>query len=157
MERWDILSEEKEIVGVCDKGHLPEGRFHRIVHLWTVSEGKFLLTKRAQGKHHGGLWETTGGSVRSGESPSEAARREAEEETGLHPLCLRFLWERAYGDAFVSVFATEYTGEKPRLREGETTAYRFASPDELRALNERGECMPFTYEEELFALLCPTI
>ncbi|MDX1388670.1 MAG: (deoxy)nucleoside triphosphate pyrophosphohydrolase [Acidobacteriota bacterium] len=42
-----------------------------------------LVARRAPDQHLGGLWEFPGGKIRSGEDPSDAARRELREETGL--------------------------------------------------------------------------
>jgi 8-oxo-dGTP pyrophosphatase MutT (NUDIX family) len=43
-------------------------------------EGRLLLAQKVDG----GQWGTVGGAVEPGESPREAAVREAREETGLH-------------------------------------------------------------------------
>ena len=46
--------------------------------------GNVLLVRRSLSKDHApGEWESVSGRVESGESPTEAARREALEETGL--------------------------------------------------------------------------
>jgi 8-oxo-dGTP diphosphatase len=51
--------------------------------------GQVLLQKKAEGLFGGGKWNAPGGKLREGESPEEAARREVEEETGLHVKALR--------------------------------------------------------------------
>jgi 8-oxo-dGTP diphosphatase len=45
--------------------------------------GKILITRRPDGKPHGGLWEFPGGKLHDGESPQEALRRELVEELAL--------------------------------------------------------------------------
>lgn len=45
--------------------------------------GKLLLLRRAFAKSEGGLWGVPAGKIEAGESPAEAAVREAREETGL--------------------------------------------------------------------------
>lgn len=46
-------------------------------------EEKFLLVKRSQENSSSGEWAFPGGKIEEGESASEAAVRELEEETGL--------------------------------------------------------------------------
>ena len=68
---------------------------HRSVHILVVSpEGRLLLQKRSMRKDtQPGKWDTSvGGHVGFGQSYEEAARREAEEELGLRPEMLSFLY-----------------------------------------------------------------
>ncbi len=46
-------------------------------------DGRFLMQRRPEGKHHGGMWEFPGGKVECGETPAFALVREIEEELGL--------------------------------------------------------------------------
>ena len=48
-----------------------------------------LLQKRSVHVHNGGTWSVPGGAIERGESPREAALREAHEEAGLDPRTLR--------------------------------------------------------------------
>lgn len=43
-------------------------------------EGRYLVCRRPEGKHLGGLWEFPGGKVDAGEMPDAALERELEEE-----------------------------------------------------------------------------
>ena len=53
-----------------------------IILLWR--DGKILATKRlAEAEHLPDVWELPGGKCAPGEPPSEAARREAQEELGV--------------------------------------------------------------------------
>ncbi len=45
--------------------------------------GFFLVARRAAGTHLEGYWEFPGGKLEQDEQPSDAARRELSEETGL--------------------------------------------------------------------------
>ncbi len=46
-------------------------------------EGRWLMQKRPQHKHHGGLWEFPGGKVENGETPANALIREIREGLDL--------------------------------------------------------------------------
>ncbi|WP_246032891.1 CoA pyrophosphatase [Falsirhodobacter xinxiangensis] len=60
--------------------------------LIAVDEGRIWLTKRASGlKHHPGQIAFPGGKLDAGETPVEAALREAQEEIGLPPPCVEVL------------------------------------------------------------------
>lgn len=47
------------------------------------SDGRWLMHRRPEGKHHAGLWEFPGGKVEPSESPTEALLRELAEELGI--------------------------------------------------------------------------
>lgn len=154
MERWDVLDQKGKVIGQCNKGEVPEGCFHLVVHVWMRNgEGKFLLSQRAEGKHHPLLWETAGGSALAGESPEDAARREVKEELGITIEGLSPYRLFRQGNELIVVFVTFYAGTDITLHEGETIAWKYVSEGELRQMNARNLCMPFTYEEELFSWL----
>lgn len=46
-------------------------------------DGRWLMHRRPERKHHGGLWEFPGGKVESGETPVNALVREIREELGI--------------------------------------------------------------------------
>ncbi len=62
---------------------LKDGEYHLVIHIWTFSKGKLLITKRHPSKPYGNLWEVTGGSVIANETAVEGAKRELKEETGI--------------------------------------------------------------------------
>ena len=47
------------------------------------TDGRWLMHRRPEEKHHGGLWEFPGGKVESGENPPSALAREIREELGI--------------------------------------------------------------------------
>ena len=46
-------------------------------------DGRWLMHRRPEEKHHGGLWEFPGGKVETGENPAQALIREIREELGI--------------------------------------------------------------------------
>jgi 8-oxo-dGTP diphosphatase len=54
-------------------------------------QDQLLITRRPAGTHLAGSWEFPGGKIEPGESPEEAAMREAREEVGVEcaPLSVR--------------------------------------------------------------------
>ncbi|WP_345719750.1 (deoxy)nucleoside triphosphate pyrophosphohydrolase [Qipengyuania polymorpha] len=46
-------------------------------------DGRWLMHRRPDEKHHGGLWEFPGGKVETGENPPSALVREIREELGI--------------------------------------------------------------------------
>jgi len=46
-------------------------------------DGRWLVSKRGEGRVFAGLWEFPGGKMKPGETPCQAAVRETREETGL--------------------------------------------------------------------------
>jgi len=47
------------------------------------ADGRWLMHRRPEGKHHAGLWEFPGGKVEPAEMPADALVRELAEELGI--------------------------------------------------------------------------
>lgn len=47
------------------------------------ADGLWLMHRRPEGKHHGGLWEFPGGKVEADEMPADSLCRELAEELGI--------------------------------------------------------------------------
>lgn len=97
--------------------------------------GRFLVCLRPKEKRHGGLWEFPGGKLGSGESLSQAAQRELEEELGLRFESAGNVLFAADdpGSEFTIEFVPVSATGRPVLHEHD--AIRWASLAELDRLN----------------------
>ena len=88
IEQIDVLDSDGRPTGIVKPKpdvHR-DGDWHRCAHVWIVaSDGRLLLQKRAHAKENWpDLWDiSVAGHVSAGESATESAVREAEEELGL--------------------------------------------------------------------------
>ncbi len=75
-------------------------------------DGKFLIAKRAKGKHMEYKWEFPGGKIEDGESPEECLQRELQEEFGIATVIKNFVAESVfdYGDKTIRLlgYKAEY-------------------------------------------------
>jgi len=87
MEYWDIYDINKKKTGKTTPRlgcKLEQGEYHIVVNALIInSEGKILVSKRADYKPHGLMWEMSGGSITVGETSIEGMVREIREELGL--------------------------------------------------------------------------
>lgn len=88
MEIWDAYDEKlNKIEGVSlIRGEpIKEGYYHLVCEIIVRhKDGSYLLMKRDERKHLGGMWEASaGGSALQGEAPFACAIRELQEETGI--------------------------------------------------------------------------
>jgi len=61
-----------------------------------VSDGRVLLTRRAENEHEAGLWEFPGGKLEAGETPQQCLERELREELGVRIRAGKVLAESDY-------------------------------------------------------------
>lgn len=104
---------------VCQLGHQHWGR-HGAAGLLLTDPGRtgVLTQKRAAVVHQGGTWAFVGGAIDRGETPVEAALREAHEEAGLDASTLTVL-ETIPGADHGNWSYTYVLAEAPRPEEDE--------------------------------------
>ncbi len=105
-------------------------------------DGRLLVIRRGQAPSKG-MWSIPGGRVEAGESVSDAARREVQEETGLEIAVRRVLGivelPAADGVYEVTDVTATVVGDPDRLSAGDDASEaRWVSRTELEAL----ECSP---------------
>ncbi|MEV7054109.1 NUDIX domain-containing protein [Streptomyces microflavus] len=102
-----------------------------------VADGPlYLLQQRAMWTDHGGTWSVPGGAMRPGESPFEAARREAREELGALPALHlpRVTRDDHGGWCYHTVIADVGDCFVPSGGDGEGLATRWCTPGEIASL-----------------------
>ena len=148
MELWDSYDRNgKKTGGTLVRGEpLPAGVYH-LVSCVVVRhiDGDFLLMRRAPEKeHYPNIWEIgAGGSVVQGETASESARRELEEETGISRGQWSHLGRYVERDTIYEGFlcVTDWPKAAVRLQEGETVDYRWLTREEFITFFDSDQCI----------------
>lgn len=163
-ELWDIYDINRNKTGrTVERGKpMSQDEYHIVVNVWIKnSDGKWLVSKRSSNKHYGNLWECCGGSAVSGEDSLTAAIREAREELGVelkaengHLFTSAVRQYRSFPDFLdVWVFNQDIDINTVVLQAGETCDVRWATSEEILAMEANGEFIPLTvfpYLEKLF-------
>ncbi len=103
------------------------------------ADGRILMSRRPEGKPHGGQWEFPGGKVEPGETPEQALTRELREEIGIEPCetCLQpfSFASHAYDDfdLLMPLFLCRQWDGFARAQEGQTL--KWVWPDKLTELD----------------------
>lgn len=154
-ETWDLYDIHRDLTGETwergTKTQIPQGRYHIIVSVWTVTpDGMILVTKRHPDKSFGRMWENTGGAVISGENSLQAAYRELKEETGLEAGKgqLRLLGDVWHPGFIVDtyLYITEVDPQKLILQDDEVIEAKLVTENELDELNGEGMMVPSVYK-----------
>ena len=145
MEQWDAYNKDFEkIEGMTlIRGEtIPNGVYHLVSDVIVRhTDGTYLLMRRDSRKHFGGMWEATaGGSALKGENPLACAVRELREETGIQADDLTEVG-RVVNDNNHTIYVeflcvTDWPKDKILLQEGETSAYKWVTRDELISMKK---------------------
>lgn len=144
MEKWDAYdSKLNKIEGVTlIRGEqIPEGYFHLCSEIIVRhTDGSYLIMQRDKRRHLGGMWEATaGGSALQGEDPLTCAMRELQEETGIvsdELIEIGRVLHHGHKTYYVDYLCvTDVDKYSIVLQEGETIAFKWIDPDELRAMS----------------------
>ncbi len=143
-ELWELYDGDKRPTGrTMLRGQpVPEGYWHIVVGIWTITaDGRLLLTRRHPDKPWGLSWENTGGSVLAGEDSYHGAMRELREETGLiaEPERFRLLSSEKADRFFFDSYLYLCPEREPRLtlQPEEVVEACFIEPGEIDAWRER--------------------
>ncbi|MDE6293122.1 MAG: NUDIX hydrolase [Clostridiales bacterium] len=140
IEIWDAYNshfEKIENKTLVRGEKIPDGLYHLVSDILVKhSDGTYLLMQRDLRKSYGGMWEATaGGSALAGETPLQCAIRELLEETGIAETELtevgRVVDNNTHSIYVEYLCITDCDKDSVTLQEGETTAYKWVSRDEL--------------------------
>lgn len=146
MELWDAYNKDFEKIEgmtLLRGEDIPEGVYHLVSDIIVRhTDGTYLIMQRDSKKHFGGMWEATaGGSALKGEDALACAIRELREETGI---CGEDLSEVGHvvDDENHTIYVeflciTNCEKGSITLQEGETSAYKWVTKDELISMNKR--------------------
>ena len=160
-EYWDLydaagqLTGETILRGEPVPAWIPEGRYHKVVHIWIQNpKGGLLLQKRSDTvEWKPGFWGVTGGSVVAGEAPAAAAVRETGEELGIRvlPEQLEFLFSMRRRDTFCYIYLlkTDVSVEELTLQEEEVALAKWLTMEEIKKDMEEGRLHRYDYFEVL--------
>ena len=156
-EYWDLYDETGRVTG---EKHLrgtkvPEGRFHKVVHIWIQNgRGELLMQKRSDTVDNcPGEWATTGGSVQAGEDPVTTAVRELAEELGLTVsaeelrYCLMVRRPNAY--CYIYVLRKDIPVDALTLQECEVAAAEWMSLEKIDRMVEERTMHRYVYRDML--------
>ena len=119
-EIWEIIDENGRGTGKfckrCERETIPDGFFHAVVEVWVRVGERLFLTQRHPDKWAGLMWEASGGAALAGETLTESAVRELEEETGISVSedSLIYLGKCARGKSLIFSYLT-LLDELPRI------------------------------------------
>ncbi len=148
-ELVDIVDDDDNVVATVTRAEMRAGRLqHRSVGIAVMStDGRLLIHRRSEAKDiWPGWWDiAAGGVVASGETYTEAARRELAEELGLIDVDVEFLGQARYVDDELAAVCRGYrvVHDGPFMfADGEVTEARWVTFDQLDAMRATHRFLP---------------
>ena len=165
-EYWDIYDENRKKTGkIVERGvyEFEPGEYHIVVTgIILNSKNEILITKRAEHKKFGLMWECNGGSVLAGETSLQGVIRELKEEVGVEFKKREaiFLKEVKGGKKYPDfkdlwLFRRDVKKEEITFPDGEAIDYKWVTIDEFIKMYNNKEIVPtvdFGVEEYNLAL-----
>lgn len=165
-EYWDIYDENRKKTGkIVERGvyEFEPGEYHIVVTgIILNSKNEILITKRAEHKKFGLMWECNGGSVLAGETSLQGVIRELKEEVGVEFKKREaiFLKEVKGGKKYPDfkdlwLLRRDVKKEEITFPDGEAIDYKWVTIDEFMKMYNNKEIVPtvdFGVEEYNLAL-----
>lgn len=163
MEYWDVYDKDKKPTGRTMKRNdwtMKEGEYYlSVLGVIRRPDNTFLITQRVMTKSWApGWWEVPGGGVKAGETSFEAVCREVMEETGLDVSHAKGGYQFCYSrenpgqNYIVDIyrFDLDVTEKDLKLQEEETMGGKFATLEEIKALDEKGIFLHYQSIKKVF-------
>ena len=152
-EYWDIYDKNRKKTGkIVERGvyEFEPGEYHIVVTgIILNSKNEILITKRAEHKKFGLMWECNGGSVLAGETSLQGVIRELKEEVGLEFKKREaiFLKEVKGGKKYPDfkdlwLFRRDVKKEEITFPDGEAIDYKWVTIDEFIKMYNNKEIVP---------------
>ena len=165
-ELWDVYDANKKKTGKTaerDVYQLKEGEYHIVVTGIIInSKNEILITKRAEHKKFGLMWECNGGSILAGETSLEGVIRELKEELGIQftkkeAIFLKEIRRDKIPPDFKDLwlFRKDVDEKEITFPDGESIDYKWVTIDEFIDMYNKKEIVPtvdFGLEEYNMAL-----
>lgn len=165
-EYWDIYDENRKKTGkIVERGvyEFEPGEYHIVVTgIILNSKNEILITKRAEHKKFGLMWECNGGSVLAGETSLQGVIRELKEEVGVEFKKREaiFLKEVKGGKKYPDfkdlwLLRRDVKKEEITFPDGEAIDYKWVTIDEFMKMYNNKKIVPtvdFGVEEYNLAL-----
>ena len=152
-EFWDIYDENRNKTGrTAQRGvyKFKKGEYHIVVTAIILNmKNEILISKRADFKRYGGMWECNGGSVLAGETSLDGMLREIKEELGI-----TFEKEEAHFYKELKrdkelpdfkdfwIFKRNIRDAEITLPDGEATEFKWVTIDEFMKMYDNKEIVP---------------
>jgi isopentenyldiphosphate isomerase len=140
-EILDIVDEKDHVVSKATKEEMIDKKLLHRSSLTLVfnSKGEIFIHMRAKNKRtYLGMWAVFfGGSLRSGETYEEGAKRELLEESGIKNVDLKFIFKERFTNKDEDLWAKVYScvyNDKLNLQKSEIEKGRFVSKEELKQM-----------------------
>ncbi len=155
-EQRDLYDENRKLTGqtITVGDSIPEGKYVLVVMVFIVnSSGHYLIQKRA--KERNGLYGTTGGHPKAGQTSLQGMVTEIREELGvdIDPTDLKLFYsgrsdeEQCFFDDYY--LKADIPLSKMKFQKSEVQFATWFIRNEIKGLFKRGKLMPGHYEEYL--------
>lgn len=149
-ELWDLYDKNRKKIGkLAERGvyKFKEGEYHIVVNGVIInSKNEILITKRAEFKDYGLMWECNGGSILAGETSLDGIIRELKEEIGVEFTKKEAIFlkteERISDFKDMWLFRRDIKDEEITLPDGEAIDFKWVDINEFIDMFNKNEIVP---------------